>query len=160
MYELSEVFSPFSLRQVPYVIFACFFTKQKEARWRQTHRGKGRRFKESVGILTACKKSSQKSARQHLGFLMLLIWLAAFIRGWLHPSLEFCGGCNVGVWDVAVMTGNLPTDLRELTNPQNQKIFITHLRSECSFHLSLNKSWESEDLFLVRNSVSLLQKGA
>lgn len=158
MYELSEVFSPFSLHKVPYAI--CLLLYQAERGNVETHRGKGGRFKEPVGILTACKRLSQKSARQHLGFLMLLVWLAAFIRGWLHPSLEFCSGCNVRVWDVVVMTGNLLTDLRELTNPQNQKIFTIHLHSECSFHLSLNKSWESEDLFLVWNSVSLLQKGA
>lgn len=36
MYKLLKVFSPFSLHKVPYGIFACFFTNQKEARWRPT----------------------------------------------------------------------------------------------------------------------------
>lgn len=33
-------------------------------------------------------------------FLMPLIWLATLIRGWSHPSLEFCGRCTVRAWDM------------------------------------------------------------
>lgn len=61
---------------------------------------------------------------------------------------------------MVVTTGNLLTDLCELTNPQNQKIFVIHLHSECSFHLSWNTFRASESLFLVQNSASLLEKRA
>lgn len=75
MYKLLKVFRTFSLHKVPYVIFACFSTKQKEAKWRPIEE-REENWK-SVSILTAHKKSSQKSARlQHLGF-----FLAAHLAG-------------------------------------------------------------------------------
>lgn len=123
--------------------------------------GKRGLFKESVTVLTTCKKSTPKSARPHPGFLMPLIQPATFTTGWLHPWLRVLWWLHCqSMGHVVVMTRNLLTDLWELTNPQNQKIFFIHLHSECSIHILLNKSCASERLFQVQNSISLLQKGS
>ena len=122
----------------------------------ETHRGKGGRFK-----VCRCTDSLQKIESEvcktapcffnatHLACHSYYGLTAPFT--WVLQRLQ----CQ-SMGHVVVTTGNLLTDLWELTNPQNQKIFVIHLHSECSFHLSLNISQASESLFLVQNSVSLL----
>lgn len=140
----------------------CFLLYQVARGRVGTHRGKKGLSKESVAVLTTCKKPTQESARPHPGFLMALIQPATFTTGWLHPWLRVLRWLQCqSKGHVVEMTRNLLTDLWELTNPQNQKIFVIHLHSECSFHILLNKSCASEHLFQVQKSIiSLLQKGA
>lgn len=73
-----------------------------------SRKGKGRdmqRKERAIWRVCQCTDSLQKIKSEICKtapwvFLMPLIWLATLIRGWLHPSLEFCGRCNVRAWDM------------------------------------------------------------